>query len=117
MPSTLSPERGAKPVTSFVKNLSALSDWYSIYTSAIAFTVSAPGVGVGEAARAGALPVQDCLSFSSTRVSEGQAKVSLPGRGPCGCAPVCFPSCSEETVGRLVCPCRTWGSLLLGATW
>lgn len=45
--SDLSPERGAKPVTSFVKNLSALSDWYSIYTSAIAFTVSAPcGVGV-----------------------------------------------------------------------
>nr|XP_054363732.1 GRAM domain-containing protein 4 [Mirounga angustirostris] len=32
-------KRGAKPVTSFVKNLSALSDWYSIYTSAIAFTV------------------------------------------------------------------------------
>lgn len=42
----LSPERGAKPVTNFVKNLSALSDWYSVYTSAIAFTVSAPG-GVG----------------------------------------------------------------------
>uniref|UniRef100_A0A8C9KED7 GRAM domain containing 4 n=1 Tax=Panthera tigris altaica TaxID=74533 RepID=A0A8C9KED7_PANTA len=36
----LSPERGAKPVTSFVKNLSALSDWYSVYTSAIAFTVN-----------------------------------------------------------------------------
>lgn len=34
------PERGAKPVTNFVKNLSALSDWYSVYTSAIAFTVS-----------------------------------------------------------------------------
>ncbi|XP_015426218.1 PREDICTED: GRAM domain-containing protein 4 [Myotis davidii] len=33
------PERGAKPVTSFVKNLSALSDWHSVYTSAIAFTV------------------------------------------------------------------------------
>lgn len=41
----LSPERGAKPVTNFVKNLSALSDWYSVYTSAIAFTVSAPGAG------------------------------------------------------------------------
>lgn len=40
--SVLSLERGAKPVTSFVKNLSALSDWYSVYTSAIAFTVSAP---------------------------------------------------------------------------
>ena len=40
--SNLSPERGAKPVTSFVKNLSALSDWYSVYTSAIAFTVSVP---------------------------------------------------------------------------
>lgn len=35
-------ERGAKPVTNFVKNLSALSDWYSIYTSAIAFIVSYP---------------------------------------------------------------------------
>nr|XP_031319332.1 GRAM domain-containing protein 4 [Camelus dromedarius] len=32
-------KRGARPVTSFVKNLSALSDWYSVYTSAIAFTV------------------------------------------------------------------------------
>lgn len=32
-------KRGAKPVTSFVKNLSALSDWHSVYTSAIAFTV------------------------------------------------------------------------------
>ncbi|XP_006866891.1 PREDICTED: GRAM domain-containing protein 4 [Chrysochloris asiatica] len=32
-------KRGAKPVTNFVKNLSALSDWYSIYTSAIAFIV------------------------------------------------------------------------------
>ncbi|XP_059969329.1 GRAM domain-containing protein 4 isoform X2 [Mesoplodon densirostris] len=31
-------KRGARPVTSFVKNLSALSDWYSVYTSAIAFT-------------------------------------------------------------------------------
>uniref|UniRef100_A0A8C4YRU5 GRAM domain-containing protein 4 n=1 Tax=Gopherus evgoodei TaxID=1825980 RepID=A0A8C4YRU5_9SAUR len=30
-------KRGAKPVTNFVKNLSALSDWYSVYTSAIAF--------------------------------------------------------------------------------
>ncbi|NXG23653.1 GRAM4 protein, partial [Grallaria varia] len=32
-------KRGAKPVTDFVKNLSALSDWYSIYTSAIAFII------------------------------------------------------------------------------
>ncbi|XP_058164931.1 GRAM domain-containing protein 4 isoform X1 [Dasypus novemcinctus] len=32
-------KRGAKPVTSFLKNLSALSDWYSVYTSAIAFVV------------------------------------------------------------------------------
>ncbi|KAI1239414.1 hypothetical protein IHE44_0012535 [Lamprotornis superbus] len=30
-------KRGAKPVTNFMKNLSALLDWYSIYTSAIAF--------------------------------------------------------------------------------
>ena len=35
-------ERGAKPVTNFVTNLSALSGWYSIYTSAIAFIVSYP---------------------------------------------------------------------------
>ncbi|XP_063164022.1 GRAM domain-containing protein 4 [Candoia aspera] len=32
-------KRGAKPVTNFVKNLSALSDWYSVYTSAIAFII------------------------------------------------------------------------------
>ncbi|KGL91841.1 GRAM domain-containing protein 4, partial [Charadrius vociferus] len=32
-------KRGAKPVTNFVKNLTALSDWYSIYTSAIAFII------------------------------------------------------------------------------
>ncbi|XP_055963069.1 GRAM domain-containing protein 4 isoform X1 [Sorex fumeus] len=32
-------KRGAKPVTSFVRNLTALSDWYSVYTSAIAFAV------------------------------------------------------------------------------
>ncbi|XP_027710055.1 GRAM domain-containing protein 4 isoform X2 [Vombatus ursinus] len=32
-------KRGAKPVTSFVRNLSALSDWHSVYTSAIAFIV------------------------------------------------------------------------------
>uniref|UniRef100_A0A452UYF6 GRAM domain-containing protein 4 n=1 Tax=Ursus maritimus TaxID=29073 RepID=A0A452UYF6_URSMA len=38
-PSRRGGARGAKPVTSFVKNLSALSDWYSVYTSAIAFTV------------------------------------------------------------------------------
>ncbi len=33
-------ERGAKPVTNFMRNLSALSSWYSVYTSAIAFIVS-----------------------------------------------------------------------------
>ncbi|NXX69880.1 GRAM4 protein, partial [Spizella passerina] len=32
-------KRGAKPVTNFLKNLSALLDWYSIYTSAIAFII------------------------------------------------------------------------------
>ncbi|XP_078535851.1 GRAM domain-containing protein 4 isoform X2 [Lissotriton helveticus] len=32
-------KRGAKPVTSFVKNLSALSDWHSVYTSVIAFII------------------------------------------------------------------------------
>ncbi|KAM9312536.1 GRAM domain-containing protein 4 [Gastrophryne carolinensis] len=32
-------KRGAKPVTNFVKNLSALSDWHSVYTSAIAFII------------------------------------------------------------------------------
>lgn len=33
-------ERGARPVTNFLRNLSALSNWYSVYTSAIAFIVS-----------------------------------------------------------------------------
>jgi len=33
-------ERGAKPVTNFMRNLSALSSWHSVYTSAIAFIVS-----------------------------------------------------------------------------
>uniref|UniRef100_A0A3Q3EK75 GRAM domain containing 4 n=1 Tax=Labrus bergylta TaxID=56723 RepID=A0A3Q3EK75_9LABR len=33
------PERGFKPVTNFMRNLSALSSWYSVYTSAIAFIV------------------------------------------------------------------------------
>lgn len=33
-------ERGFKPVTNFKRNLSALSSWYSVYTSAIAFIVS-----------------------------------------------------------------------------
>ncbi|XP_037538428.1 GRAM domain-containing protein 4 [Nematolebias whitei] len=32
-------KRGFKPVTNFKRNLSALSSWYSVYTSAIAFTV------------------------------------------------------------------------------
>ncbi|XP_023275736.1 GRAM domain-containing protein 4-like [Seriola lalandi dorsalis] len=30
-------ERGFRPVTNFMRNLSALSSWYSVYTSAIAF--------------------------------------------------------------------------------
>uniref|UniRef100_A0A8C9VH96 GRAM domain containing 4 n=1 Tax=Scleropages formosus TaxID=113540 RepID=A0A8C9VH96_SCLFO len=32
-------KRGAKPVTNFLRNLSALSNWHSVYTSAIAFIV------------------------------------------------------------------------------
>uniref|UniRef100_H3AAD2 GRAM domain containing 4 n=1 Tax=Latimeria chalumnae TaxID=7897 RepID=H3AAD2_LATCH len=32
-------KRGAKPVTNFLRNLSALSDWHSVYTSAIAFII------------------------------------------------------------------------------
>ncbi|CAJ1054426.1 GRAM domain-containing protein 4-like isoform X2 [Xyrichtys novacula] len=32
-------KRGAQPVTTFLKNLSALSNWHSVYTSAIAFIV------------------------------------------------------------------------------
>ncbi|KAK1790012.1 hypothetical protein P4O66_002327 [Electrophorus voltai] len=32
-------KRGARPVTNFMRNLSALSDWHSVYTSAIAFIV------------------------------------------------------------------------------
>ena len=39
-PAVLFPERGFKPVTNFKRNLTALSSWYSIYTSAIAFIVS-----------------------------------------------------------------------------
>lgn len=35
-----SSERGARPVTNFMRNLSALSNWHSVYTSAIAFIVS-----------------------------------------------------------------------------
>ncbi|XP_028811159.1 GRAM domain-containing protein 4 isoform X2 [Denticeps clupeoides] len=32
-------KRGARPVTNFLRNLSALSSWHSVYTSAIAFIV------------------------------------------------------------------------------
>ncbi|KAM4618531.1 GRAM domain-containing protein 4 [Polymixia lowei] len=32
-------KRGAKPVTNFMRNLSALSSWHSVYTSAIAFII------------------------------------------------------------------------------
>uniref|UniRef100_A0A3Q3FXF5 GRAM domain containing 4a n=1 Tax=Labrus bergylta TaxID=56723 RepID=A0A3Q3FXF5_9LABR len=32
-------KRGARPVTNFLRNLSALSNWHSVYTSAIAFIV------------------------------------------------------------------------------
>ncbi|KAG7454404.1 hypothetical protein MATL_G00259400 [Megalops atlanticus] len=32
-------KRGAKPVTNFLRNLSALSSWHSVYTSAIAFII------------------------------------------------------------------------------
>ncbi|XP_070827761.1 GRAM domain-containing protein 4-like [Chaetodon trifascialis] len=32
-------KRGFRPVTNFMRNLSALSSWYSVYTSAIAFIV------------------------------------------------------------------------------
>lgn len=68
---SLSPERGAKPVTSFVKNLSALSDWHSVYTSAIAFTVSAP---CGRA-------VPSCLGLPwdpLCRTAQGRLSLSLP---------------------------------------
>uniref|UniRef100_A0A3B3VJY7 GRAM domain containing 4 n=1 Tax=Poecilia latipinna TaxID=48699 RepID=A0A3B3VJY7_9TELE len=33
-------KRGFRPVTNFMRNLSALSSWYSVYTSTIAFIVS-----------------------------------------------------------------------------
>lgn len=36
----LFPERGFKPLTNFKRNLTALSSWNSVYTSAIAFIVS-----------------------------------------------------------------------------
>ncbi|XP_031420883.1 GRAM domain-containing protein 4 isoform X2 [Clupea harengus] len=32
-------KRGAKPVTNFMRNLSALSSWHSVYTSAISFII------------------------------------------------------------------------------
>ncbi|XP_063072990.1 GRAM domain-containing protein 4 isoform X2 [Engraulis encrasicolus] len=32
-------KRGARPVTNFMRNLSALSNWHSVYTSAIAFII------------------------------------------------------------------------------
>ncbi|XP_036433252.1 GRAM domain-containing protein 4 isoform X1 [Colossoma macropomum] len=32
-------KRGARPITNFLRNLSALSNWHSVYTSAIAFIV------------------------------------------------------------------------------
>uniref|UniRef100_A0AAQ4Q056 GRAM domain containing 4 n=1 Tax=Gasterosteus aculeatus aculeatus TaxID=481459 RepID=A0AAQ4Q056_GASAC len=32
-------KRGARPVTNFLRNLSALSNWHSVYTSAIAFII------------------------------------------------------------------------------
>uniref|UniRef100_A0A665WW71 GRAM domain-containing protein n=1 Tax=Echeneis naucrates TaxID=173247 RepID=A0A665WW71_ECHNA len=35
----LSAKRGARPVTNFLRNLSALSNWHSVYTSAIAFII------------------------------------------------------------------------------
>ncbi|KAG7276371.1 hypothetical protein CRUP_014403 [Coryphaenoides rupestris] len=34
-------KRGARPVTNFMRNLSALSNWHSVYTSAIAFIIYA----------------------------------------------------------------------------
>uniref|UniRef100_A0A3Q3LCB5 GRAM domain containing 4a n=1 Tax=Mastacembelus armatus TaxID=205130 RepID=A0A3Q3LCB5_9TELE len=38
-PSSIVSERGARPVTNFLRNLSALSNWHSVYTSAIAFII------------------------------------------------------------------------------
>ncbi|XP_077373860.1 GRAM domain-containing protein 4-like [Festucalex cinctus] len=32
-------KRGLRPITSFMRDLSALSSWYSVYTTAIAFTI------------------------------------------------------------------------------
>ncbi|XP_077424467.1 GRAM domain-containing protein 4-like isoform X2 [Vanacampus margaritifer] len=32
-------KRGLKPITNFMRDLSALSSWYSVYTTAIAFTI------------------------------------------------------------------------------
>uniref|UniRef100_A0A3Q2YVA0 GRAM domain containing 4 n=1 Tax=Hippocampus comes TaxID=109280 RepID=A0A3Q2YVA0_HIPCM len=37
-PSLSFAEKGLRPVTSFLRDLSALSNWYSVYTTAIAFT-------------------------------------------------------------------------------
>lgn len=81
----LCPERGARPVTSFVKNLSALSDWYSVYTSAIAFTVSAP---VGRAGRASS--PRDPRPGSAGRPGRHLASGSQRSRG--------WPRCSRLAV-------------------
>uniref|UniRef100_A0A3P8NQZ3 GRAM domain-containing protein n=1 Tax=Astatotilapia calliptera TaxID=8154 RepID=A0A3P8NQZ3_ASTCA len=40
-------KRGARPVTNFLRNLSALSNWHSVYTSAIAFIVTPKAGKVG----------------------------------------------------------------------
>lgn len=83
----LCPERGARPVTSFVKNLSALSDWYSVYTSAIAFTVSAPVGRVGRASSPRDPPPQLCgaagaaLSLRLPMVERVAAMQPPRGRG------------------------------------
>ncbi|XP_043944316.1 GRAM domain-containing protein 4 isoform X2 [Protopterus annectens] len=51
-------KRGAKPVTNFLKNLSALADWRSVYTSAIAFILYMNAVWHGWA-----IPMFFCLAI------------------------------------------------------
>lgn len=122
---SLSPERGAKPVTSFVKNLSALSDWHSVYTSAIAFTVSAPrgwgrppGSSTGPRC-AGAARGQLSLGLPTCEVGTGMPPGGVAGRIREGVshgrprsllqrtchAPLCFPVGRGDGSG-LVC---LWG--------
>ncbi|KAI4800731.1 hypothetical protein KUCAC02_007107, partial [Chaenocephalus aceratus] len=65
-------ERGLKPLSNFKRNLTALSSWYSIYTSAIAFIVSSARSCYSYVGRRGysqtvSLDQQGCLYHSTVQ--------------------------------------------------